>query len=233
VFTISIVITILVQIVMIALLILIPLNYELAAGLSPDRIGSLLMPLTVGSVVGSAGSGGLISRTGRYRIFPVIGNVVASLTCAAIGYVGLGHSYVFDVIATGILGLAWGGQFSPLTIAVQNALHWQDTGIGLSCLMFFRLIGGAFGVAILSTVLIGYLGQGALAVPGHEALGPNPGLALLHLDEPGTHLPPALVAALAGTIESAFAHLYAVATVILALSVVPAIWLREMPLRGR
>jgi EmrB/QacA subfamily drug resistance transporter len=233
VFTVSIAITLLVQIVMTALLILIPLNYQLGVGLQPDQIGSLLMPLTVGSVVGSAASGGLISRTGRYRIFPIVGNVVGALTCAAIGVVGLGHSYVFDVIATGVLGLAWGGQFSPLTIAVQNALHWQDTGIGLSCLMFFRLIGGAFGVAILSTVLVGYLGQGALAVPGHEALGPNPGLALLHLEEPGNHLTPALVAALAGVINSAFAHLYAVATAILALSVVPAMWLREMPLRGK
>jgi hypothetical protein len=233
VFTVSITITILVQIVMTALVILIPLNYQLGVGLAPDRIGTLLMPLTVGSVVGSAGSGGLISRTGRYRIFPLVGNSVAAVTCGAIAYVGLGHSYLFDVIATGLLGLAWGGQFSPLTIAVQNALHWQDTGIGLSCLMFFRLIGGAFGVAILTSVLIGYLGYGAQAIPGHEALGPNPGLALLHLEEPGNHLAPALVAALAGTITSAFAHLYAVATVILAVSIVPALWLKDVPLRGK
>jgi len=232
VFTVSILITILVQIVMTALIILVPLNYHLAAGLTPDQVGLRLMPITVGSVVGSAASGGLISRTGRYRIFPLVGNIVGAAACAAIGYVGLGHSLAFDIVATSILGLAWGGQFSPLTIAVQNALHWQDTGIGLSCLMFFRLIGGAFGVAFLSTLLIGYLGDGALAVPGHEALGPNPGLALLHLDEPGIHLSPALHAALAVTIRSAFAHLYAVSTVILALSIVPAIWLREMPLRS-
>jgi hypothetical protein len=223
----------LVQIVMTALLVLIPLNYQLVDGFAPDRIGLLLVPLTVGSVVGSAGSGALISATGRYRIFPVIGNVMAALTCAAIGWIGLGQSIAFDIAATGILGLAWGGQFSPLTIAVQNALHWQDTGIGLSCLMFFRLIGGAFGVAIFTTVLIGYLTSGALAIPGHEALGPNPGLALLHLDEPGMHLAPGLLAALTATMRGAFAHLYAIATAILALSIVPALALREMPLRGR
>ena len=57
VFTVSILITLLVQIVMMALLILVPLNYQLVAGLPPDRIGLMLVPLTVGSVVGSAGSG--------------------------------------------------------------------------------------------------------------------------------------------------------------------------------
>jgi EmrB/QacA subfamily drug resistance transporter len=233
VFTVSILITLLVQIVMTALLVLVPLNYQLVAGLPPDRIGLLLVPLTVGSVVGSATSGALISRTGRYRVFPIAGNVVAALACAAIGMIGLGHSLAFDVAATGILGIAWGGQFSPLTIAVQNALHWQDTGIGLSCLMFFRLIGGAFGVAIFSTILIGYLTTGALAIPGHEALGANPGIALLHLDEPGTHLSPQLAAALAETMSQAFAHLYAIATAILAVSIVPAVILREMPLRSR
>jgi EmrB/QacA subfamily drug resistance transporter len=232
VFTVSISITILVQVVMTALIILVPLNYRLAAGLSPDEIGLRLVPLTVGSVLGSASAGGLISRTGRYRIYPLGGSILAAVTCAAIGLIGLGHSFAFDIAATGILGLAWGGQFSPLTIAVQNALDWQDTGIGLSCLMFFRLIGGAFGVAFLSTLLIGYLTDGALAVPGHEALGPNPGLALLHIDEPGNHLSPELTQALAATVRRAFAHLYAISTVILALSIVPAIGLREMPLRS-
>jgi EmrB/QacA subfamily drug resistance transporter len=232
VFTVSMFITVLVQVVMTAMIILVPLNYQLAAGLQPDQVGLRLMPLTVGSVIGSASAGGLISRTGRYRIFPLAGSVLASLACASIGYVGLGRSLAFDIVATSLLGLAWGGQFSPLTIAVQNALHWQDTGIGLSCLMFFRLIGGAFGVAFLSTLLIGYLTSGALAVPGHEALGPNPGLALLHLDEPGVNISPELHAALAVTIRHAFAHLYVVSTLILALSIVPAVGLREMPLRS-
>ena len=232
IFTMSISITVLVQLVMTAMIILVPLNYRLAAGLSPDEIGLRLMPITVGSVVGSASSGALISRTGRYRIFPLGGSILAAIACAAIGFVGLGHSLAFDIVATSVLGLAWGGQFSPLTIAVQNALHWQDTGVGLSCLMFFRLIGGAFGVAFLSTLLIGYLSSGALAVPGHEALGGNPGLALLHLDEPGTQLSPALHAALAASIAGAFRHLYAVSTVILALSAVPGLWLKDMPLRS-
>ena len=57
--------------------------------------------------------------------------------------------------------------------------------------------------------------------------------ALLHLDEPGMHLSAALLAGLGETMRNAFTHIYAIATIILAVSIVPAIWLREMPLRGR
>ena len=175
VFTVSMFITILVQVVMTAMIILIPLNYQLAAGLSPDEVGLRLMPLTVGSVIGSASAGALISRTGRYRIFPLAGSTLACLACASIGYVGLGRSLAFDIVATSILGLAWGGQFSPLTIAVQNALHWQDTGIGLSCLMFFRLIGGAFGVRILEHALDRISDERRACRAGARSARPQPG----------------------------------------------------------
>jgi hypothetical protein len=99
--------------------------------------------------------------------------------------------------------------------------------------MFFRLIGGAFGVAFLSTTLIASLAAGALAVPGHELLGPNPGLALLHLNEPGRRLPPELLAALAQTIDQAFSHLFVIATVILGLATAASCALKEVPLRTR
>ncbi len=231
VLSVAIVITTLMSMVMVGLVILVPLNYELVAGMPADQVGLRLVPITVGSVVGSAASGTLISRTGRYRIFPIIGSIGATLACAAIGYVGLGHSAVFDIAMTTVLGIAWGGQFSPLTVASQNALHWQDTGIGMSCLMFFRLIGGALGVALLSTVLVASLTAGALAVPGHEALGANPGIALFHLDEPGRHLSPELMTALDATIRHAFAHLYAIAAVILALAIIPSFALKEETLR--
>ncbi len=96
-----------------------------------------------------------------------------------------GDSGFIDTALTGGLGLAFGFQLSPVVVAVQNALELADTGIGLSVLLFFRLIGGAFGVALLTALLIGALNAGALAVPGHDVLGANPGIALLHLDQLG------------------------------------------------
>ena len=231
VFSVSILITFIMSIVMVGLVILVPLNYHLVTAMSPDEIGIRLLPITVGSVVGSAASGTLVSRTGSYRLYPILGSIGATLACAAIAVIGLGHSTAFDFTVTTLLGLAWGGQFSPLTVAAQNALTAQDTGIGMSCLMFFRLIGGAFGVALLSTILIANLNAGALTVPGHEALGANPGLALFHLDDPGIHLSAALRNALDATIGRAFTHLYWIAALILAVAVVPAFVLKDEPLR--
>ena len=122
---------------------------------------------------------------------------------------------------------------APMTITVQNALDRRDIGVGMSCMMFFRLMGGAFGVALLSTVLISGLNAGALAVPGHEVLGSDPGIALFHLDERSGELTPALLHALAASIQRAFSHLFIVAAVIAALSTACALGLKEVPLRGR
>jgi hypothetical protein len=156
-----------------------------------------------------------------------------TLVCATLAYVGIGRSLSIDLTVTTILGLSFGFQMSPMTITVQNALDRRDIGVGMSCMMFFRLMGGAFGVALLSTVLISGLNAGALAVPGHEVLGPDPGIALFHLDERSGQLTPALLLAFAASIQRAFAHLFLVATGIAALSVICSFSLKEVPLRGR
>jgi hypothetical protein len=128
--------------------------------------------------------------------------------------------------------MSFGFQLSPMTVTVQTALDWRDTGIGMSCMMFFRLMGGAFGVAFLSTVLIGQLDAGASAVPGHEMLGSHPGIALFHLHDRGGVLPAALLQALASTIRQAFSHLFLVTTAIASLTVIGSLALKEVPLRG-
>jgi hypothetical protein len=100
-------------------------------------------------------------------------------------------------------------------------------------MMFSRLMGGAFGVALLSTVLIASLGTGALGVPGHEVLGDNPGIALLHLDEQSSHMTPALFAALDATIRRAFTELFIVTAGIGVLTLIGTLSLKETALRTR
>jgi hypothetical protein len=231
VFSVTTVVVALVSAVLIGLIILIPLDYQLVAEVAPEEAGARLIPFTLGTVVGSGIAGILVSRTGHYKFLLVIGTASATIVCGIAAVVGVGQSLLFDLIATGLLGIALGCQLSPSSVTIQNALPWQDTGIGMSCLLFFRLIGGALGVALLSTILIGNLNSGALAIPGHEVLGPDPGLALFHLDESRSVLTPALLAALSATIRTAFARVFWIATVILALSVVGTLFLREVPLR--
>ena len=171
-----------------------------------------------------------MTRTGRYRIFPIVGAAAMSALCLAIAFVGLGRSLSFDIAATGLLGVSFGFQLSPVMVALQNALDRRDTGIGMSGLIFFRLMGGAFGVALLSSILVAAFNAGAVAVPGHEALGANPGLALFHLEERG--LPPALLRDLADVIAGGFRAVFLVAAAIAALAALGACLLKETALRS-
>ena len=208
VFSVGILVTSLSSMVMMALVILVPLDYQLVAGLSPKDSGLRMIAMTLGSVTGSFLAGQAVSATGRYRPFAVLGAAVATLMCLVIGFVGLGHSLLLDTGATLLLGLAFGCQFSPITVTIQNAVDPRDGGIAVSCMMFFRLMGGAFGVALLSSVLLGRLPGGA----------------------PGAGIPagtaPELVAA-------AFSTVFLAAAGIAGLCLAAALCLKEIPLRGR
>ena len=219
--------------VMIALIMLVPINYQLAAGMAANQAGIRLISMTVGAVLGSFIAGQLVTRTGRYRIFPIIGTTSTAIMCGAIAWVGLGQSTPFDVAVTLVLGMSFGFQLSPLTVVVQNALDIRDTGIGMSCLMFFRLMGGAFVVSLLSAVLIASLDAGAASVAGLEALGPHPGLALFQLDERSGVFTPTVRQALGQAIRHAFAVVFGVAAALSGCALVAACALKEVPLRGR
>ena len=217
--------------VMIALIILVPLDFELVSGLAANEAGIRLIPMTGGTVLGSFIAGQLVTYAGHYRIFPIIGAAAMTGLCAAIAAFGLGNSVAIDTALTGGLGLAFGFQLSPVVVAVQNALELADTGSGLSVLMFCRLTGGALGVALLTALLIGGLNAGALAVPGHDVLGANPGLALLHLDQMDVINRP-LLAGLSEAMRAAFAHVFFYAAVISALTALGSLGLKEIPLRA-
>ena len=217
--------------VMIAMIILVPLDFELGAGLAPNAAGLRLIPMTGGTVLGSFIVGRLVSRTGRYRVFPIVGAGAMAICCAAIAAMGLGRSWPLDTLVTALLGFSFGSQLPSVMVPVQNALDLADTGIGLSAVMFFRLIGGAFGVALLTALLVSDLNAGALSLPGHDVLGTNPGIALLHLDQQDT-VNPALLNDLQHVVRSAFSHVYLWAAAISAFTTAASLGLKEVPLRS-
>jgi EmrB/QacA subfamily drug resistance transporter len=169
IFTAAICITALASMVMMALVILVPLHYQLVGGLSAKDAGLRMIAMTLGNVIGSFLAGQAVSATGRYRFLSLLGSSVSVGMCLVIAWLGLGHSLVQDTVVTLLLGLSFGCQFSPITITIQNALEPRDGGIGIACMMFFRLMGGAFGVAFLSSLLLGALPAGATGAAAEPA----------------------------------------------------------------
>jgi hypothetical protein len=152
--------------------------------------------------------------------------------CAATAVFGLGQSLLLGTALTAGLGLAFGLQLSPVAVAVQNALELPDNGIGLSVMMFFRLIGGALGVALLTAILVSGLSAGAASAPGHLGLGGNPGITILHLDQTG-QVDPASMQGLAYDLRTAFRSVFWYATAISAVTAIGSFGLKEIALRQR
>jgi len=231
IFAVASLITFTMSMVMIAMIILVPLAFELMGGIAPNEAGMRLIPMTGGTVLGSYIAGQLVTRTGRYRRYPVIGAGVMTLACAGMALFGLGHSVVLDTILTTGLGLSFGFQLSPVIVPVQNALALEDTGVGLAVIMFFRLIGGAFGVALLTAVLVAGLNSAVLGLPGHQALGAEPGLALMRLNLTGAANAP-VVAGLSTAVRTAFDQVFWFAAAISSVTFFGSLGLKEIPLRG-
>jgi EmrB/QacA subfamily drug resistance transporter len=142
-----------------------PLFLQVVRGVSPTVSGLYLLPMVLGLLFTSIGSGQLISRYGRYKIFPIIGTALLVVALALLSTLSEHTSALVMNVYFFILGLGLGLVIQVLVIAVQNAADYADLGAVTSGNTFFRSIGGAFGVAIAGSVF-----SNRLAVELHSSL---------------------------------------------------------------
>ncbi|TQS42866.1 MDR family MFS transporter [Cryptosporangium phraense] len=135
-----------------------PLYLQIVKGASPTQAGLLLLPLTAGIMTGSIISGQLISRTGRYKIFPIIGTVLMTVGLLAFSQVHWDTPFWQTGIVMAIFGLGLGNVMQPVTLAVQNAMPPRDIGVATSSSTFFRQMGGTLGTAVFLSVLFSQAG---------------------------------------------------------------------------
>lgn len=217
--------------VMTALIIMIPLYYQIVLRRSAEDAGLQLIALTGGMALGSFIVGSAISRFGRARIFPIVGGIVGASLCLLIAHEGLGHSVLFDVLCTTALGATFGSQINPMLVIVQNGLEIRDIGAGVSGMTFFRSLAGAFGVALFSTFLIGRLSAGAILLAGHEKLGEDLGIGLLR-EDPAKLFDAAQAAAFQRVLEHAFSAIFVLSAGIIGVAVFAVLMIGEKPLRA-
>jgi Major Facilitator Superfamily len=134
-----------------------PLYLQIVKGSTPTVAGLQLLPLTLGIMSGSVVSGQLISRTGRYRIFPVIGTSLMLIALVAFSQVSADTPLWQTMIVMLVFGYGLGNNMQPLVLAVQNAVSPRDIGVATASATFFRQIGGTLGVAIFLSILFSTL----------------------------------------------------------------------------
>ena len=131
----------------------IPLYLQLVKGSTPTESGFQLLPMILGLMISSIVSGQLISRTGRYRIFPILGTAFMAVGFFLFTFITADTPVWFVMIGMLAVGLGLGQLMQTLTIASQNAVGARDIGVATSSSTFFRQIGGTLGVAVLFSVL--------------------------------------------------------------------------------
>jgi len=134
-----------------------PAFFQVVRGISPTISGLYLLPLMVGLLTMSISSGQIISRTGRYRIFPIAGTAAMTLGLFLLHLMGLGTSTLEDGLFMLILGLGLGSVMQVLVIIVQNGVPHSELGVATSGATFFRSIGGSFGTAIFGAIFANLL----------------------------------------------------------------------------
>ncbi len=135
-----------------------PLYLQIVKGVSPTEAGLLLLPLTMGIMGASIFSGQVISRTERYKKFPVIGSGLLVVAMLALSQVGTDTSLGVTLSIAFFFGVGLGFNMQPLVLAVQNAVPPQDMGVATSSATFFRQMGGTMGTAIFLSILFSTAG---------------------------------------------------------------------------
>jgi EmrB/QacA subfamily drug resistance transporter len=134
--------------------IFLPFYLQIAHGVTPTVSGLLLTPLMGGMLAMSIISGRLITRTGRYRIFPIIGTLVMVAGMALLTFLGAKTSYVQLSVDLALLGAGMGLVMQNTVLATQNAVERRDMGTATSALTFFRSLGGVFGTAFFGAIFV-------------------------------------------------------------------------------
>jgi EmrB/QacA subfamily drug resistance transporter len=132
---------------------------QIVSGASPTAAGLLLTPIMGGVLVTSILSGRLISRFGRYRIYPLVGTPVMALAIVLLSRMDEHTSRGYVAASLVVLGLGMGCIMQVLVLVAQNAVHYRDLGTATAAVSFFRSMGGTFGVAVFGAILSNRLGH--------------------------------------------------------------------------
>lgn len=234
VFTVCSVLSFIVGFAMLGAMIFLPTYLQFVDGNSATLSGVRTLPLVIGLLAASIFSGNVVSKTGRYRVFPIIGSLVMAAGLYLLSRMGPGSGVWLESLYMLVLGVGIGLAMQVLTIAVQNTVDYADLGTATSGVTFFRTLGSSFGTAVFGTIYANALGPNLTqGVAAAARAGGDPAVVAKAAQSPkGLHsLPPGqsapLVQAYADTLHTVFLWTVPVAL----LGFVVALFLKEVKLR--
>jgi EmrB/QacA subfamily drug resistance transporter len=151
-FRIAAVVSLIVGIAMYGAITYLPTFLQVANGASASNSGLLITPVMAGLLSASIIAGQIITRTGRYRVFPILGMAVASVGLFLLSMLDVGSSRLESSAYMFVLGAGIGLVMQVMVLAVQNEAPIADMGVATSTVTFFRTIGGSIGVSIFGAV---------------------------------------------------------------------------------
>ncbi|MGW3177351.1 MFS transporter [Streptomyces sp. NPDC001153] len=139
---------------------MIPLYLQIVKGVSPTKSGLMMLPLMLGMIAGTIVVGRIIQKTGKYKIFPVIGTLLLIAATLLFHYRVQWDSPLPETMAyMALFGIGLSGCMQILTLAVQNAVEPKDMGVATASATFFRQMGGTAGTAVFLSVLFSTVGD--------------------------------------------------------------------------
>ena len=205
-----------------------PLYLQVVKGSTPTEAGLQLLPLMGGLLVTSIVSGRIISRTGRYRMFPIGGTLLATIGMALMTTLTLNSPLWQIYLYACVLGMGMGMVMQVLVLAVQNSVTPDRIGVATSSVTLFRSVGGSIGVALFGAMFSHVLKSGLteLVEKGDKlpaTLDPN----AVH------HLPYDVQQAYLQVFSEAVHAAFQMAAVVMAVAFILSLFLPESPLRGK
>jgi EmrB/QacA subfamily drug resistance transporter len=233
-FSLSMAMTFLTGLAMFGAMTFLPLFQQTVQGESPTVSGLALTPMMLGVTVTSIVAGQVTTKTGRYKVFPILGGGIMAVGMFLLSGLDTGTTRLESALYYVVLGLGMGFLMQMVSLIAQNSVEQKDMGVASSARMFFQQIGGSLGVAAFGALFARQLTKSLGAATSRGGPG-------VHISASGGQLNPATVnslpalvrhdvfAAIADAIQHVFIWALPAAVVIFVL----AWFIKEVPLRGR
>lgn len=227
VFSVCCVLAFIVGFAMLGAMTFLPTFMQFVDGVSATVSGLRTLPMVAGMLITSIGSGSIVGRTGRYKMFPVTGTAVMTVGFALLSTMDAYTAFWMQSLYLFILGAGIGLCMQVLVLVVQNTADFADLGVATSGVTFFRTIGSSFGAAIFGSLFANFLSSRIGQAVADSGAPPIAGQSPQALRE----LPPEMAAPIIDAYADALGMVFLCAAPVAFVGFIVSLFLKEIPLR--